>query len=212
MLGVSVALSEAEVHWREFLQALQRRGLKGVEGVASDDHVGLRAARRAVWPSVPWQQCQFHLAQNAQAHAHNRQQAREMGQAIRDIFNSPSLADAEAMVTRVAKRFAKENPTWVKWLEENIAEGFTVYRFARSTHRKIRTVNGLERVNKEIRLVGIFPNEDSVLRLTSAVLAEIHEEWLTGRQYLNLADWSITEKPASQSNYRKTEPVAELSG
>ena len=97
----------------------------------------------------------------AQAHAHNRQQARERGQAIRDIFNSPSLADAEARVTRVAKRFAKENPQWVKWLEENIAEGFTVYRFARSTQRKIRTVNGLELVNKEIRrrtrVVGIFP-------------------------------------------------------
>ena len=208
VLGVSATLSEAEVHWREFLQSLQKRGLNGVELVVSDDHVGLRAARRAVWPSVPWQRCQFHLAQNAQAHTHNRQQAREMGQAIRDIFNSPSLADAEAMVTRVAKRFAKENPKWVKWLEENIAEGFTVYRFARSTHRKIRTVNGLERVNKEIRrrtrVVGIFPNEDSVLRLTSAVLAEIHEEWLTGRQYLNLADWSTTEKPASQSNYRKS--------
>ena len=119
--------------------------------MVSDDHAGLRAARRAVWPSISWQRCQFHLAQNAQAHAHNRQQAQEMGQAIRDIFNSLSLADAEAMLTRVAKRFAKENPPWVKWLEENIAEGFTVYRFPRSTHKKIRTVNGLERVNKEIR-------------------------------------------------------------
>ena len=208
VLGVSATLSEAEVHWREFLQSLQRRGLKGVELGVSDDHVGLRAARRAVWPSVPWQRCQFHLAQNAQAHAHNRQQAREMGQAIRDSFNSPSLADAETLVTRVAQRFAKENSPWVKWLEENIAEGFTVYRFPRSTHKKIRTVNGLERVNKEIRrrtrVVGIFPNEDSVLRLTSAILAEIHEEWLTGRQYLNLADCSTTEKPAPQSNYRKS--------
>ena len=124
VLGVSATLSEAEVHWREFLQSLQRRGLKGVERVVSDDHVGLRAARRAVWPSVPWQRCPFHLAQNAQAHAHNRQQAREMGQAIRDIFNSPSLADAEIMVTRVAQRFAKENSQWVKWLEENIAGRF----------------------------------------------------------------------------------------
>ena len=208
VLGVSVALSEAEVHWREFLQGLQRRGLKGVELVVSDDHVGLRAARRAVFPSIPWQRCQFHLAQNAQAHVHNRAQAREMGQAIRDIFNCPSLADAEAMVSRVAQRFATENPHWVKWLEENIAEGFTVYRFARRTHRKIRTVNTLERVNREIRrrtrVVGIFPNEASVLRLTAAVLAEIHEEWLTGRQYLNLADWSTTEKPGSQTNYRKS--------
>ena len=141
-------------------------------------------------------------------HAHNRAQAREMGQAIRDIFNCPSLADAEAMVSRVAQRFATENPHGVKWLEDNIAEGFTVYRFARRTHRKIRTVNPLERVNREIRrrtrVVGIFPNEASVLRLTAAVLAEIHEEWLTGRQYLNLADWSTTEKPGSQTNYRKS--------
>ncbi len=208
ILGVSATLSEAEVHWRQFLQALQRRGLKGVELVVSDDHVGLRAARRAVFPSIPWQRCQFHLAQNAQAHAHNRAQGREMGQAIRDIFNFPSLADAQAMVPRVAERFESENPQWVKWLEENIAEGFTIYRFPRSTHKKIRTVNGLERVNEEIRrrtrVVGIFPNEDSVLRLTSAVLAEMHEEWLTGRQYLNLADWNTTEKPASQTNYRKS--------
>jgi len=208
VLGVSATLSEAEVHWRKFLQTLQRRGLRGVELVVSDDHVGLRAARRAVFPSVPWQRCQFHLAQNAQAHAHNRAQGREMGQAIRDIFNAPSLADAEAMVTRVAQRFAQENPKWVKWLEENIEEGFRVYRFARSSHRKIRTINVLERVNKEIRrrtrVVGIFPNEDSVLRLTSAVLAEIHEEWLTGRQYLNLADWTTMEKPDSQANYRKS--------
>ena len=74
----------------------------------------------------------------------NRAQAREMGQAIRDIFNCPSLADAEAMVGRVAQRFATENPPWVKWLEDNIGEGFTVYRFARSAHRRIRTVNPLE--------------------------------------------------------------------
>ncbi len=135
------------------MQALQRRGLKGMELFVSDDHVGLRAARRAVFPSMSWQRCQFHLAQNAQAHAHNRAQAREMGQAIRDIFNSPSLVDAEAMV---------------------------------------------------IRVVGIFPNQASVLRLTSAVFAEIHEEWLTGQQYLNLNDCSVTEKPDSQTNYRKS--------
>lgn len=208
VLGVSVTLSEAEVHWRKFLQSLQKRGVKGVDVLVSDDHSGLRAARRAVWPTVPWQRCQFHLAQNAQAYAHNRAQGREIGQAVRDIFNCPSLEDAEAMVRRVAQRFEKKNPKWVKWLEENIAEGFTVYRFPRPTHRKIRTVNSLERVNKEIRrrtrVVGIFPNEASALRLISAVLAETHEEWLTGRQYLNLADWRTTEKPASRTKYRKS--------
>ena len=105
------------------------------------------------------QSCTF-LAQNAQAYGHNR----AMGQAIRDIFNSPSLADAEAMFTAVAQRFQKENRRSVKWLQENIAEGFAVYRFGRSSHRKIRTVNGLERVNREIRHLtrvvwGSFPTQ-----------------------------------------------------
>jgi len=126
----------------------------------------------------------------------------------REILEELMEEGAEAMVTRVAQRFVQENPKWVKWLEENIEEGFTVYRFARSSHRKIRTINVLERVNKEIRrrtrVVGIFPNEDSVLRLTSAVLAEIHEEWLTGRQYFNLADWTTMEKPVSQAKDRKS--------
>ena len=155
---------------------------------------GVSLGSLAAFPVLP--------GQNAQA------QGWEIGQAIRDIFNCPSLANAGAMLHRVTERFAKENPQWVKWLENNIAEGFAVYRFARSTQKKIRTVNGLERVNKEIRcrtrVVGIFPNEDSVLRLISAVLADIHEEWLTGRQDLNLAEGSTMENPVSQSNYRKS--------
>ena len=69
ILGASVALSEAEVHWCEFLQSLQQRGLRGLQLLVSDDHAGLTAARRAVFPSVPWQRCQFHLQQNAQAYA-----------------------------------------------------------------------------------------------------------------------------------------------
>src|SRR5271157_885110 len=68
VLGLSVALSEAEVHWRQFLQSLQQRGLHGVRFIVSDDHAGLGIARTAVFPSVPWQRCQFHLQQNAQAY------------------------------------------------------------------------------------------------------------------------------------------------
>ena len=147
----------------EELEQFRERGAPGVPGGVPGCPLREGESSRAVFPSVPWQRCQFHLAQNAQAHAHNRAQGRKIGQAIRDIFNCPSLADAEAILTRVAERFAKENLQWVKWLEENIAEGFTVYRFPRSTHKKIRTVNGLERVNKEIRrrsrVVGIFPNK-----------------------------------------------------
>ena len=93
------------------------------------------------------------------------------------------------------KKFEKIAPEFVSWLEDNVDEGLTVFDFPRSWWRRIRTINGLERLHREIRrrtrVVGIFPHEASALRLISAVLAEIHEEWLTGRQYLNLAaKWS----------------------
>ena len=91
------------------------------------------------------------------------------------------------------KKFEKIAPEFVSWLEDNLDEGLTVFDFPRSWWRRIRTINGLERLHREIRrrtrVVGIFPHEASALRLISAVLAEIHEEWLTGRQYLNLAGW-----------------------
>ena len=100
----------------------------------------------------------------------------------------------------------------MRWLEENVDEGLTVFDYPRSWWKRIRTINGLERLNREIRrrtrVVGIFPHEASALRLISAVLAEIHEEWLTGRQYLNLAgskkqvEQSFPTGP--QGNYRKT--------
>ena len=87
------------------------------------------------------------------------------------------------MLTKVVQRFQKQNTKFVHWLEENVREGFTVYRFPRGCHRRIRTINGLERLNREIRrrtrVVGIFPNEASALRLISAVLSEIHDDWLT---------------------------------
>ena len=101
----------------EELEQFRERGAPGVPGGVPGCPLREGESSRAVFPSVPWQRCQFHLAQNAQAHAHNRAQGRKIGQAIRDIFNCPSLADAEAILTRVAERFAKENLQWVKWLE-----------------------------------------------------------------------------------------------
>ncbi len=106
---------------------------------------------------------------------------------------SPSREDAEELKGKVVKKFEKIAPEFVSWLEDNLDEGLTVFDFPRSWWRRIRTINGLERLHREIRrrtrVVGIFPHEASALRLISAVLAEIHEEWLTDRQYLNLAGW-----------------------
>jgi len=97
-LGVSVALSEAEVHWRTFLQSLTQRGLHGVELIISDAHAGLQQARRAVFGGIPWQRCQFHLQQNAQAYVSRKDRQKEVAADIRAIFNAPNRTEAERLV------------------------------------------------------------------------------------------------------------------
>ena len=119
VIGVSCRLSEAEVHWREFLQQLQKRGLEGVQLIVSDDHSGLRAARRAVFPSVPWQRCQFHLSQNAQRYARRSDQRAAIATDIRDIFNAPSGGEAEAMLRARVEQYYDRNPELADWMETN---------------------------------------------------------------------------------------------
>jgi transposase-like protein len=190
LLGVSVSLSEGEVYWREFFQSLVKRGLSGVGLFISDDHSGMRAAREAVFPSIPWQRCQFHLAQNAQGYAPNLGMKAEIGQAMRDIFNTPSIAHAQEMLKQVVAKYEKSAPRFVAWLEENVTEGFTVFLFPRAHWIRIRTSNVLERVNREIRrrtnVAVLFPNEESCLRLVSAVLQEIHEDWMSATIFLDM--------------------------
>jgi transposase-like protein len=190
ILGVSVALSEAEVHWRAFLDSLIRRGLSGVKLIVSDDHAGLKAARRATLPSVPWQRCQFHLQQNAQAHITRIDQREAAGRRIRAIFNAPDRAEAERMLKQAVEAWRADAPKLASWAEENLADGFTVFNFPQGHRVRLRTTNGLERINREIkrrtRVASIFPNTASCLRLVSALLAEADEEWLEGKIYLNM--------------------------
>jgi transposase-like protein len=188
VLGVSVSLSEAEAHWRSFLRSLVARGLSGVRLITSDAHEGLAAARRAVFGGVPWQRCQFHLQQNAQAYVPKVDQRAEVAADIRAIFNAPDKAEAVALLERAVRKYEKLAPKLARWLEENIPEGLTAFGLPASQRRLLRTTNGLERLNQELkrrtRVVGIFPNEASCLRLVSALLMETSEEWQSGRAYL----------------------------
>jgi transposase-like protein len=190
VLGVSVALSEAEVHWRSFLDSLIRRGLSGVKLIVSDDHAGLKAARRATLPSVPWQRCQFHLQQNAQGYIARVDQRESVGRRIRAIFNAPDRAEAERLLKHAIQAWRTETPKLADWAEENLTEGFTVFKFPQGHRVRLRTTNGLERINREIkrrtRVASIFPNTASCLRLVSALLAESDEGWLEGKIYLNM--------------------------
>jgi transposase-like protein len=187
VLGVSVSLSEHESHWRTFLKGLKDRGMSGVKLVISDDHEGLGAARRAVLGSVPWQRCHFHLQQNASAYVPKQAMRIEVAADIRSIFNAPDRKTAEEFLQAAIQKYAVSAPRLSAWLEENLAEGFTVFDFPLEHRKSIRTTNSLERVNKEIRrrtrVVGVFPNEASCLRLISALLMEISEEWQIGKHY-----------------------------
>lgn len=208
ILGVSAKLSEAEPHWRSFLESLKVRGLHGVELITSDDHSGLGAARKAVFPAVPWQRCQFHFAQNAQAYAPKRYMREDIAHAIRAIFNCDTLTSAREQVVKVAHEFRKTAPQFAEWLESNAEDCFTVYQIEDIWDRKrLRTTNPLELVNREIkrrtRVAGIFPNEDSLLRLVTAVLVEIHDDWIDApMSYITIkSQHSLQER--KNKNYRK---------
>lgn len=192
ILGVSVSLSEAEVHWRQFFESLVKRGLHGLELIISDAHSGLKAARQAVFPSVPWQRCQFHLQQNAQSYVPKQSLKKAVANDIRSIFTAPNLNEAQRLLQLTIEKYKTRAPRLSEWMEANIAEGFTIFSFPQEHWKKLRTSNLAERVNKEIKrrtkIVGIFPNCNSCLRLVTALLVEMDEEWDQGRNHLNMDD------------------------
>lgn len=190
VLGISCGLSESEVHWRCFLEGLLKRGLNGVKLIISDDHAGLKKARQAVLPAVAWQRCYFHLAQNANAYAPSVKLREEIGAVIRDIYAAPCKEEAIARLRKAVADYEQRAPRFSAWMEENCEEGLTFYDYPRSHWRKIRTNNACERLNQEIKrrtsVARLFPNSEACLRVATAVIVEIHEEWISGRKYLEV--------------------------
>jgi putative transposase len=191
VLGVSVKLSEQEVHWRDFLQSLQTRGLHGIELIISDAHSGLKAAKRAIFPSIPWQRCQFHLQQNAQNHIPKKSLKEQVAHDIRSIFNASDKVEAERILKLMTQKYQKDAPSLSEWMLDNLPEGFTVFTFPLNHQKKLRTSNIAERLNREIkrrtRTVGIFPNVASCERLISAILVETCDKWQIEDRYLDVS-------------------------
>ena len=192
VLGVSVSLSEAEVHWRDFLGSLQDRGLHGVRYVVSDNHAGLRAALTARLSGVKWQRCQFHLQQNAQQYVPRVALRREVAADLRDVFEAGDRPEAERRLRLVAEKYRQTAPKLAAWIEENVPDGLAVLELPASHRKRLRTTNMLENLNKQVkrrtRVAGLFPNTESALRLVTAVLMEQSEEWETGKVYLTITE------------------------
>jgi len=180
VLGCEIATSEAEIDWRRFLESLLARGLMGVRLIVSDDHAGLKAARRAVLPAVPWQRCPFHLQQNAGAFVTRQEAKKAVAAQLRAIFNAPDRTEAERSFKLALESWRKEHPKLAEWAETAVPESLTVFDFPAAHRIRLRTTNGLERINRELRrrtrVASIFPNPDSCLRLVSAMLAELDDE------------------------------------
>ena len=192
VLGVSVALSEHEVHWRSFLHSLVARGLCGVQLIISDAHEGLKAARQAVFGGVPWQRCQFHLQQNASAYVPRQEMKKQVASDIRALFQASDHSQAEVLLGQMVHKYERCAPKLSGWLEANLAEGLVVFSFPEGHRRLLRTSNGVERISREVKrrtqVASIFPNEASCLRLVSAVLMEISDDWQAGKAYLTFTD------------------------
>lgn len=194
LLGVSCSLSEAEVHWRTFLSGLKKRGLHGVELITSDDHEGLKTAIKATFSGAAWNRCHFHLQRNAAAYVPKREMLKPVSRKIDRILAAPDDKEAKSLLEQAVEKYRQSASHLSRWMETALPEGFAVFPLPMGHRRRMRTTNMLERVNREVkrrtRVATLFPNETSLLRLVSAVLMEISEEWETGKIYLNLKEKS----------------------
>ena len=191
VLGVDVGNTEDESFWKSFLRSLVRRGMKGAQLVISDAHVGLQKAIRQVLQGSSWQRCRVHTLRNILSHVPRGQQA-VIAATVRTIFVQPSQAEAKKQLGQVVKLLRDKCEKAAEVLED-AAEDVLAYMAFPSEHwRQVHSTNPLERLNKEIRrrtrVVGIFPNRPSLLRLVSAVLAEQDDEWQAAeRGYFSMA-------------------------
>jgi transposase-like protein len=191
ILEVKVAPGEEKASWEELLADLLRRGLdpKAVRYVVSDEHRGLRAAVRRYLPGALWQRCQTHYQRNAGPKVPRKARAEIHGR-LRDIFNAPDLEIALDRARLLIEECRSRFPELASWLEETIEEVLVVFALPSEHRRRLRTTNGLERYHEEhrrrSRVVRIFPNRASCLRLSSALAMEQSEDWLTGHRYLNM--------------------------
>lgn len=191
VLGVSAALSEAEVHWRDFLSSLIKRGLRGTTFIVSDDHAGLGAARAGIFPGVPWQRCQFHLQQNALHYVPKVSLRSTVAEELGQILRASDLQTAQALLNAMVTKYRKSAPELSDWLEKNVPESLAVFSLPLEHRAKMRTSNAAERLNQEIKrrtkVVRVFPNTPSLLRLVTAVLCDISDHWDSSRNvYLTM--------------------------
>jgi len=202
LLAVDVADSESEATYDALFRNLKDRGLHGVQLVTSDDHKGLVAAIRRHFQGASWQRCQVHFLRNARGKVARKHQA-ALTSDLKAIYAAPDREWALSLAREVVERWSASHPAVAAWLEEGLEATLARFSFPESHRRRIRSTNGLERFNQELkrrtRVVRIFPNREACLRLVTALCVEQSEEWLSGRKYLDmeLLDNAVASAPTS---------------
>jgi putative transposase len=188
VIGLDCGEAETEAFWREFLRGLVRRGLAGVQLVVSDAHEGLKNATAQVL-GCPWQRCTVHFLREALGHVRKEQQGM-VAALIRPIFNAESGQQARELLGEALQRLERPLPKVATMLERAEDDLLAFYAFPLDHWRKLRSTNPLERLNREIGrrtdVVGIFPDDRSLIRLATSLIIEQNDEWLVGRRYLSL--------------------------
>jgi len=188
ILGLRIGDSESEGFWLDTFRWLKQRGLKGVRYVVSDDHSGLVNAAKRCFQGAIWQRCQIHFMRNVLSHT-SAKHKQEMGEGLKRIFNSDNGKEARQKFNELAAQMENKAARAIDCLERGLEDALAVLALPSKYRRRLKSTNMQERLIQEIRrrerVIRIFPNEDSALRLMGALLAEIHEDW-QGRRYLDM--------------------------
>jgi putative transposase len=210
IVGLHIGPSEAETFWSTFLKSMVRRGLHGVKLVISDAHEGLKAAIRRV-VGASWQRCRVHWMRNALSYVAKSQQSM-VSAALRQAFMQPDRASASQMLRHVADQLRAKWPKLAAFIDESEADVLTHLDFPAQHRTKIHSTNPLERLNKEVKrradVVGIFPNEASIIRLIGAVLLEQNDEWMLQHRYMQIEGMAEFTPPLIDPESAKLPPMA----
>jgi len=196
ILSIQIGDSENEVDWGIIFKELKERGLSGVNYVVSDDHKGLVKALQRHFQGVLWQRCQVHFIRNFISKLGGKDSKNYLYK-LQDIFNAPDLEEALSRKNQLVEELQSDKPYISSWIDEDIESCFSVYHLPDNHRRRMKSTNMLERFNQELkrrsRVIRIFPNEESCLRLLGTMCMEQSEEWETGRIYLTMKKDQIKE-------------------
>ena len=207
VLAVEVADLESGSTWGDIFRRLRDRGLQGVRLVVSDNHRGIKEAVSRYFHGSMWQRCRVHFLRNLWGKVSLKNRG-ELTDILHRIWTNKTYQAAQEDIRTAADKYRRRYPMVAAMLEDDLEDTFAVETLPEHHQRKLRTTNGPERVNEILRgrtrLVRIFPNRASCLRLCTALLQEIHESWITGHRYLSFPEQDVSmesivaEEPADR--------------